>query len=124
VATHPPPKPPLAYPLGAPPLPRGLHRKSPPGIHWLRMPLPMSLDHNQPVGAGGTAKAGPSSDNRHAPPTKSPSRLAETSCPGLMARPAPVKRVICTHMHPDHIGMAGWLNRGDLTAGSGFPAWE
>lgn len=23
----------------------------------------------------------------------------------------PVKRVMCTHMHPDHIGMAGWLTR-------------
>jgi glyoxylase-like metal-dependent hydrolase (beta-lactamase superfamily II) len=23
----------------------------------------------------------------------------------------PVTRVICTHMHPDHIGMAGWLTR-------------
>jgi len=23
----------------------------------------------------------------------------------------PVKRVICTHMHPDHIGLAGWLTR-------------
>jgi hypothetical protein len=23
----------------------------------------------------------------------------------------PVQRVICTHMHPDHIGMAGWLTR-------------
>src|ERR1700733_5460543 len=22
-----------------------------------------------------------------------------------------VMRVICTHMHPDHIGMAGWLTR-------------
>src|SRR5690606_11075352 len=21
----------------------------------------------------------------------------------------PVTRVICTHMHPDHIGLAGWL---------------
>jgi glyoxylase-like metal-dependent hydrolase (beta-lactamase superfamily II) len=23
----------------------------------------------------------------------------------------PVGRVICTHMHPDHVGMAGWLTR-------------
>ena len=23
----------------------------------------------------------------------------------------PVGRVICTHMHPDHVGMAGWLSR-------------
>ncbi|MFX8289539.1 MBL fold metallo-hydrolase, partial [Acinetobacter baumannii] len=22
-----------------------------------------------------------------------------------------MKRVICTHMHPDHVGMAGWLTR-------------
>jgi glyoxylase-like metal-dependent hydrolase (beta-lactamase superfamily II) len=29
---------------------------------------------------------------------------------GLMAD-RPAKRVICTHMHPDHIGMAGWLTR-------------
>ena len=27
---------------------------------------------------------------------------------GFMAA-KPVKRVICTHMHPDHIGLAGWL---------------
>jgi glyoxylase-like metal-dependent hydrolase (beta-lactamase superfamily II) len=26
-------------------------------------------------------------------------------------RGRPVGRVICTHMHPDHIGMAGWLTR-------------
>ncbi|MEM7663052.1 MAG: MBL fold metallo-hydrolase [Pseudomonadota bacterium] len=26
-------------------------------------------------------------------------------------RGAPLKRVIATHMHPDHIGLAGWLHR-------------
>jgi glyoxylase-like metal-dependent hydrolase (beta-lactamase superfamily II) len=29
---------------------------------------------------------------------------------GPMANRRPT-RVICTHMHPDHIGMAGWLTR-------------
>jgi glyoxylase-like metal-dependent hydrolase (beta-lactamase superfamily II) len=24
---------------------------------------------------------------------------------------SPIRRVICTHMHPDHIGVAGWLTR-------------
>lgn len=31
---------------------------------------------------------------------------------------APVKRVICTHFHPDHMGLAGWL-----TARSGASMW-
>ncbi len=32
----------------------------------------------------------------------------EAVIPNLEVR-GPVKRVICTHMHPDHIGLAGWL---------------
>lgn len=34
----------------------------------------------------------------------------------------PIKQVICTHMHPDHIGLAGWLcrlNQGELWMSAG-----
>src|SRR5215468_3352990 len=34
----------------------------------------------------------------------------EQVCAGTMAGKL-ASRVICTHMHPDHIGMAGWLTR-------------
>jgi hypothetical protein len=34
----------------------------------------------------------------------------ETILAGPMAARS-VERVICTHMHPDHVGMAGWLTR-------------
>jgi len=37
-------------------------------------------------------------------------RAWETLIAGPMAG-RPIKRVVCTHMHPDHIGMAGWLTR-------------
>jgi glyoxylase-like metal-dependent hydrolase (beta-lactamase superfamily II) len=78
-----------------------------PGVLWLRMPLPMSLNHinlwaledengwtlvdtgmqtTEIAAAWGNVMSGPMADR-------------------------PATRVICTHMHPDHIGMAGWLTR-------------
>lgn len=78
-----------------------------PGVLWLRMPLPMSLNHinlwaledengwtlvdtgmqtTEIAAAWGNVMSGPMTDR-------------------------PATRVICTHMHPDHIGMAGWLTR-------------
>ena len=75
------------------------------GIHWIRLPLPMKLDHVNIYaledGDGWTViDAGMNSGKGRA--------LWE----GLMAGPLqgkPIKRVILTHHHPDHVGMAGWL---------------
>lgn len=76
-----------------------------PGIHWLRMPLPFKLDHiNLWVledGDGWTlVDTGIDRDEVRA------------AWEVLFAGPLngrPVKRVIVTHFHPDHMGLAGWL---------------
>ncbi|MBL1438141.1 MAG: MBL fold metallo-hydrolase [Rhodobacteraceae bacterium] len=75
------------------------------GIHWIRLPLPMKLDHVNIYaledGDGWTLiDAGMNSSKGRA--------LWEA----LMAGPLqgkPIKRVILTHHHPDHVGMEGWL---------------
>jgi glyoxylase-like metal-dependent hydrolase (beta-lactamase superfamily II) len=76
-----------------------------PGVHWLRMPLPFALDHiNLWVledGDGWTlVDTGINSDDVRA-------AWAVLFDGPLKGRP--VKRVIVTHFHPDHMGLAGWL---------------
>jgi glyoxylase-like metal-dependent hydrolase (beta-lactamase superfamily II) len=79
-----------------------------PQLFWLRMPLPMSgLNHINVWalrdGAGWTlVDTGMQTTDTAA--------LWQSALAGPLER-APVVRVICTHMHPDHIGMAGWLTR-------------
>lgn len=75
------------------------------GLFWLRMPLPFALDHiNLWVLADGEAwtllDCGICSDE-----IKS---LWEALFSRFLGK-RPVKRVIATHYHPDHLGLAGWL---------------
>ena len=82
-----------------------------PGVRWIRMRLPFALDHinlwllrdtHRRRAQGWTrrrllhrarrARAAMGAD------------LRDRSCDGL-----PILRVIVTHMHPDHIGLAHWL---------------
>ncbi|MEQ8321183.1 MAG: MBL fold metallo-hydrolase [Rhodospirillales bacterium] len=76
-----------------------------PGIHWLRMPLPFKLDHINlwllEDGDGWTiVDTGICTDVVK--------EAWETLFAGVMQN-RPVKRVIVTHFHPDHAGLAGWL---------------
>jgi glyoxylase-like metal-dependent hydrolase (beta-lactamase superfamily II) len=75
------------------------------GILWLRMPLPMALDHvNIYVLDDG--------DGWTIVDTGFHSHRGETLWQALLDGPLsakPVTRVIATHHHPDHIGMAGWF---------------
>lgn len=76
-----------------------------PGILWVRMPLPFQLNHINlwllDDGDGWTmVDTGLASDDTRA----LWERLFETTLAGK-----PVRRLICTHFHPDHMGLAGWL---------------
>lgn len=98
----------LDYPCGDPPPPGGA-REILPGLIWLRMPLPFALDHiNLWAIADGAGWAIVDSG------TQTPEVLAAwralLAADGALAG-RPVTRVIATHMHPDHMGMAGWLTR-------------
>lgn len=76
-----------------------------PGIKWLRMPLPLALDHiNLYLLANGDGWL-----------------VVDCGMKGQLTRDLwmqvfehelegrPVNGVLSTHMHPDHIGQAGWL---------------
>ncbi|MDO5370816.1 MBL fold metallo-hydrolase [Paracoccus sp. (in: a-proteobacteria)] len=76
-----------------------------PGVFWMRLPLPMRLDH---VNAYALADA----DGWTIVDTGFDTKRARTIWQTLLAGPlagAPVARVLATHQHPDHIGLAGWF---------------
>ena len=96
----------LSYPFAAVPGP-GEAVEVAPGVRWLRMPLPIVLDHINvwalEDGAGWTVVDTGVRVNAIV-------EAWEQAFAGpLGGRPA--TRVICTHMHPDHVGMAGWLTQ-------------
>lgn len=76
-----------------------------PGVLWLRLALPMALNH---VNVWALADG----DGWTVVDTgiQTPATVAhwEQALDGSLGG-RPVWRVVCTHMHPDHIGLAGWL---------------
>jgi glyoxylase-like metal-dependent hydrolase (beta-lactamase superfamily II) len=99
-------KPSLDYPFESPPKP-GESLEVAPSVRWLRMPLPMALNHINIwaiLDGDGWAlvDTGMRSDE---------TLQAYRTLPTTMAGPRQLSRVIVTHMHPDHLGMAGWLTR-------------
>ncbi len=94
----------IRYPLDTPPA-EGNTLEIAPGVHWIRLPLPMALDHVNVYalddGAGWTILD-----------TGMDSRRTRTIWGALLTGPLgakPVTRVVVTHHHPDHIGLAGWF---------------
>ncbi|MDM0112258.1 MBL fold metallo-hydrolase [Variovorax sp. J22R133] len=99
-------KPLLKYPFKAPP-PRGGLLEVAPGVHWIRMPLPFKLDHiNLWALDDGDDWALVDTGIRDEE-TASVWRELLASHP----KRAALKRIFVTHLHPDHVGMAGWLTR-------------
>ena len=95
----------LHYPFGRWVPESGTMFEVAPGVHWTRMPLPFGLDHiNLWVLDAGDGWAIVDT-GVGMPRTRG---FWETLFAGPMAG-KPVTRVIVTHYHPDHIGLAGWL---------------
>ena len=99
-------KPRLSYPFAGPPAP-GEPLEVAPGVHWLRMPLPYTLNHiNLWTIADGEGFAIVDTGTR----TEDVAAAWHTLFAGPLAASQPT-RVFVTHMHPDHVGMAGWITR-------------
>jgi glyoxylase-like metal-dependent hydrolase (beta-lactamase superfamily II) len=95
---------PLRYPLETPPAP-GTATEIAAGVLWIRLPLPMALDHVN-------VYALDDGDGWTVVDTGLKSGRGVALWQGLLDGPLagkPVHRVILTHHHPDHVGMAGWL---------------
>jgi glyoxylase-like metal-dependent hydrolase (beta-lactamase superfamily II) len=97
---------PLRYAFPALPSP-GEAVEVAPGVRWLRMPLPFKLDHINlwmlEDGDGWTiVDTGIARDEVKA-------AWEQVFAEHLTGRP--LKRVIVTHFHPDHMGLAGWLTQ-------------
>ena len=94
----------LQYPLPTPPE-LGEAQEIAPGVFWLRLPLPFVLNHvNVWLLADG--------DGWTLVDTGLKSSKIEALWRQIMSDPfggKPLKRIIGTHFHPDHIGLAGWF---------------
>jgi glyoxylase-like metal-dependent hydrolase (beta-lactamase superfamily II) len=98
----------LHYPFGEPPA-LGTGREVAPGVLWLRMPLPFALNHiNLWALDDGDGWAIVDSGTQTTEVLAAWRRLLAAD--GALAGRR-VTRVIATHLHPDHMGMAGWLTR-------------
>lgn len=98
----------LSYPFGRDWAPAtGEVHKVADSVYWLSMPLPMSLQRINlwllEDGDGWTVV----DTGLNLPISE---EIWESVAKNHM-QGRPVTRVIVTHMHPDHIGMAGWLTR-------------
>lgn len=75
------------------------------GVLWMRLPLPMALDHVN-------VYALDDGDSWTIVDTGMSSKRSRAIWTKLLAGPLagkPVGRVIVTHHHPDHVGLAGWF---------------
>jgi len=99
-------EPTLVFPIPEPPL-FGVTQEVAPGVLWLRLPLPFRLDHINvhliEDGQGWAVLDTGIGDPRS-------QEIWEALLAGPL-RGRRLTRLIVTHFHPDHVGLAGWLAR-------------
>jgi glyoxylase-like metal-dependent hydrolase (beta-lactamase superfamily II) len=113
----------LTYPLGDTLPAPGTTLEIAPGVRWLRMGLPFALDHinlwmlrDEEDGRPGWTLVDCGIAN--ATTQAHWETIFAHELQGL-----PVLRVIVTHMHPDHIGLASWLTERWSTPGHECRLW-
>lgn len=92
------------YPFDGVPT-HGEIREVAPGVLWVRMPLPFKLDHInlwllEEDDGWTVVDTGIACEETKA----AWERIVATRCAGK-----PLRRMIVTHFHPDHVGLAGWM---------------
>lgn len=94
----------LTYPVSTTPEP-GEVLQIRPGVFWIRLPIPFELDHINvwllEDGDGYTLVDTGISSNK--------TRIAWERIFSEVIKDKPIKRIIVTHFHPDHFGLARWL---------------
>ena len=104
----------IFFPCGSPPT-SGHAREIALGVLWIRMPMPFTLDH---INLWAIKDRDVASTEPSWAIIDTGLQTVETSAAwrnlfadrGALAS-SRVTRVLVTHMHPDHIGMAGWMTR-------------
>ncbi|MEM9969854.1 MAG: MBL fold metallo-hydrolase [Pseudomonadota bacterium] len=109
----------IRYPFEAPPA-QGEGVQVAHGILWMRLPLPMALDHVN-------VYALDDGDGWTLVDTGIGTRKTRAVWDALLGGPLsgkPVRRVLVTHHHPDHVGLAGWfMAEGDVELVTTRTAW-
>ncbi len=94
----------INYPFAEIPAP-GVCLTVAPGLKWLRMPLPLALDHiNLYLLANGDGWMVVDCGMKGRATRDLWLQIFDKELEGK-----PINAVLSTHMHPDHIGQAGWL---------------
>ncbi|MBL8643646.1 MAG: MBL fold metallo-hydrolase [Rhodospirillaceae bacterium] len=96
----------VQYPFTDAPAPGQLIEVAP-AVNWLRMPLPFALNHINlwVLGDGDAVTLVDTGVD-----TSATRELWGQIFAGPLAGKT-IERLICTHFHPDHMGLAGWLKR-------------
>ncbi|MFS4437162.1 MBL fold metallo-hydrolase [Paracoccaceae bacterium GXU_MW_L88] len=108
----------ISYPFPDPPEP-GAAIEVAPGVLWILIPLPMALNHVN-------CYALDEGDSWTIVDTGLNSKTTREIWENLLAGPLggkPVSRVIVTHHHPDHVGLAGWFQERGAELWMSRTAW-
>ena len=97
---------PLQFPFAEVPAP-GTTLEVAPGVFWLRMPLPFALNHINLWMLRDEAGWTLVDCGLNSAPTR---ELWEQIFAWALPQ-GPIRRLIVTHYHPDHFGLAGWLTQ-------------